>query len=842
MNQITTLRPVILLLALGILTACGSGAAAPFFSNFFSGRDGEKAEPPPDPALQAWAESAWLASRGQKQAAVEALERCVEAAPDSFFLRARLVDAYLEADKPGEAKRALEPLQKSDPENPEVMRLSARVALKRGELDSAIAWYERSRAIQPENREALAALVVLYYEHKKDLEKTKEVCARLLETGGQNNQALLYHAEASALTGDIEYAAELYRRLIRNYPQLISRLDDLAQRLAQRGRREQALRLYRYGVLMAPDSALIQRGFESLAGDGGTTATLAAYASLAEEAPLNADIQRLYATRLREAGRYEEAEARLERVLELQPNDMASLIALAEISLARSRMEEALERYNRAIERHPNDPEVYNSAARLYLLRDDVEVAERLLERALTLGPQNATTLVLLADAAERRGDPAQTEARLKQALDALPGNPTILSLLTTFYERQGRPGAAAEMMEQLLAARPRDTAVFVRLFGFYLAQGRDSAAESLIERGRRAFEDSIDFDLVAAQAALNFNAPALAEELLLRALQTNPHHLDARRLLALAYLRMGDGDAALAALQPLEKTVSGAENRLAWDLAMADVYTERREWEAAARHYRSALQADPEAIEIHATLVETLFRAGKKEAAAAAANEAVRRFQTGRPLETQLLRARLLVLQKEFARAESLLRSLAAEHAGDTRVFFAQGLLYSDLKNLEAAETAYRGVIASDPMNATAYNNLGYLMADLGVRLEEARDLILKAHELQPGAGFILDSLGWVSFRLGDLDKAVEYLEEARRRIVADPDVYAHLGAVYEARGDTQAAARYYAEALRLDPDNAAVKAKAEALKNAAPPAASRRSAPGAPQNAPRSRAPRTR
>jgi len=382
-------------------------------------------------------------------------------------------------------------------------------------------------------------------------------------------------------------------------------------------------------------------------------------------------------------------------------------------------------------------------------------------------------------------------------------------------------------MMEQLLAARPRDTAVFVRLFGFYLAQGRDSAAESLIERGRRAFEDSIDFDLVAAQAALNFNVPALAEELLLRALQTNPHHLDARRLLALAYLRMGDGDAALAALQPLEKTVSGAENRLAWDLAMADVYTERREWEAAARHYRSALQADPEAIEIHATLVETLFRAGKKEAAAAAANEAVRRCQPGRPHD---------------ARAESLLRSLAAEHAGDTRVFFAQGLLYSDLKNLEAAETAYRGVIASDPMNATAYNNLGYLMADLGVRLEEARDLILKAHELQPGAGFILDSLGWVSFRLGDLDKAVEYLEEARRRIVADPDVYAHLGAVYEARGDTQAAARYYAEALRLDPDNAAVKAKAEALKNAAPPAASRRSAPGAPQNAPRSRAPRTR
>ena len=95
--------------------------------------------------------------------------------------------------------------------------------------------------------------------------------------------------------------------------------------------------------------------------------------------------------------------------------------------------------------------------------------------------------------------------------------------------------------------------------------------------------------------------------------------------------------------------------------------------------------------------------------------------------------------------------------------------------------------------------NYLGYMWADLGVRLERALELVQKAVELDPDNGAYVDSLGWAHYRLGHLAQAREHLERAARLAPGDATIYEHLGDVYAALGDEVKAAEFYRRALQV-------------------------------------------
>ena len=78
----------------------------------------------------------------------------------------------------------------------------------------------------------------------------------------------------------------------------------------------------------------------------------------------------------------------------------------------------------------------------------------------------------------------------------------------------------------------------------------------------------------------------------------------------------------------------------------------------------------------------------------------------------------------------------------------FRRGAMYERMKNFPAAEAEFRKVLAVNPDNDNALNYLGYMLADRNIRLDEARDMILKALSREPNSGAYLDSLGWVYFR----------------------------------------------------------------------------------------------
>ena len=125
----------------------------------------------------------------------------------------------------------------------------------------------------------------------------------------------------------------------------------------------------------------------------------------------------------------------------------------------------------------------------------------------------------------------------------------------------------------------------------------------------------------------------------------------------------------------------------------------------------------------------------------------------------------------------------------------------------LDLMEAELRKVIQLKPDFAAAYNALGYSFADRSIKLQEAKNLIETALQLQPGDHYMLDSLGWVHYRLGNLEKAAENLRKAYE-VQADPEIAAHLGEVLWKKGQQEEAKKIWANALKEHPENAVLMA----------------------------------
>lgn len=134
-------------------------------------------------------------------------------------------------------------------------------------------------------------------------------------------------------------------------------------------------------------------------------------------------------------------------------------------------------------------------------------------------------------------------------------------------------------------------------------------------------------------------------------------------------------------------------------------------------------------------------------------------------------------------------------------------------LGRFDEMEALLRHVIELKPDYHHAYNALGYSLADRNVRLAEAKELIERALKLAPGEPVIVDSLGWVEFRLGNLPAAAKLLRQAHSGR-PDAEIAAHLGEVLWASGAQDEARRVWQEAAKRDPRNEALRETLGRLK----------------------------
>lgn len=167
------------------------------------------------------------------------------------------------------------------------------------------------------------------------------------------------------------------------------------------------------------------------------------------------------------------------------------------------------------------------------------------------------------------------------------------------------------------------------------------------------------------------------------------------------------------------------------------------------------------------------------------------------------MLQESLLRQQEDWSQTLTLLNNALTRFPDNTELLYSRGYIHAMMNNIQAHEKDMRRVIQLDPLNAEAYNALGYTLADQTDRYEEALALIQKADELSPGSAYILDSLGWVYYRLNQLDIALDYLLQAFD-ILRDAEIATHIGEVYWQLGNETQAQLYWQQAKEMDADNA--------------------------------------
>ena len=234
----------------------------------------------------------------------------------------------------------------------------------------------------------------------------------------------------------------------------------------------------------------------------------------------------------------------------------------------------------------------------------------------------------------------------------------------------------------------------------------------------------------------------------------------------------------------------------------------------AAALKWLEKIEPDNQGSYISATLRRAMLLAKAKDP------EAARALLQQAEVRNDDDRAKLTVgeaqLLRDAGRLDDALRMVADAlelNKNNIDLLYEHAMLAERAKQFDLMERELRKLIKVAPDNQHAYNALGYSFADRNLRLQEAFDLISKANQIAPNDPYILDSLGWVEFRLGRLEQALKTLQRAYE-IKADAEIAAHLGEVMWKMGRQDEAKKLWRTANDKDPKNETLRATLQRLQ----------------------------
>ena len=268
----------------------------------------------------------------------------------------------------------------------------------------------------------------------------------------------------------------------------------------------------------------------------------------------------------------------------------------------------------------------------------------------------------------------------------------------------------------------------------------------------------------------------------------------------AIGRLAMQEGDFEAADIYLQKALGNGYKDSDVVRLYLGQVAEERKRWDEATKWYDSVEQGEYyiNAQTRHAAL---LAKQGKLDEA----RQRLQQVQTQNNQQRAVLiqaEAQLLREARMYQDAFDVLGKGMEKLPNNPELLYDHAMAAEKLDKLDVMEKDLRHLIQLKPDNAHAYNALGYTFAERGIRLPEARDLVEKAAALAPEDAFIMDSLGWVYFRLGQPDKALEILRHALE-LSRDPEIAAHLGEVLWSQGQHDEARAVWQAALKQSPEN---------------------------------------
>jgi len=462
-----------------------------------------------------------------------------------------------------------------------------------------------------------------------------------------------------------------------------------------------------------------------------------------------------------------------------QPDSREANRDVLQILIGLNRLGEAVEPLKREVAlADPKDRVLtITMLPRFFARSSDKKQAAEVLEQALAEQLDSSSTGAAAWSSVGRlrleAGDTAGAleAARRGQALDARAEGPVLLALALM---APNQPGAEA-IVRKYLEGHP-------------LVEVRLAYTRALLDAQRYA-EAGSQIQIVTDEK------PEYAEAWLIRGtLELQDNRLEAaerslKQFLSLMQSRRGNG-----ALDEPKRALAQAY------LSLAQIAEQRKDYKLA-ESWLAKISSPEDLVRTQSRRADILARQGKIREA----RELIRKLPERSPADARVKLAsevQLLRDNKLYQQAYDLLAEATRRDPKDYDLLYDQAALAEKLGHPDEMERILRRIIAEKPEYHHAYNALGYSLADRNVRLDEARQLILKALEFAPDDPFITDSLGWVEFRAGNKAEALRILQKAYRAR-PDPEIAAHLGEVLWSMGQREQALSVWREGLQLNAEN---------------------------------------
>ena len=251
--------------------------------------------------------------------------------------------------------------------------------------------------------------------------------------------------------------------------------------------------------------------------------------------------------------------------------------------------------------------------------------------------------------------------------------------------------------------------------------------------------------------------------------------------------------------------------------LLSADLLDNLGQYDLAVATYKRIPQGSPDHHAAELGRADALRRAAKPDAAIEVLEQLARTYPTLPTVHSAL--GDLFRQQEDYREAvlayNSALEFTEEEAPSRWFLLYARGIAHERLDQWPEAEADFRGALALNPEQPQVLNYLGYSLVEKKIKLDEALDMIERAVAARPESGYIVDSLGWILYRLGRYDESVGHMENAVALMPIDPVVNDHLGDVYWAVGRFREAEFQWKRALSfIDPEDTDGEADPERIR----------------------------
>ena len=551
------------------------------------------------------------------------------------------------------------------------------------------------------------------------------------------------------------------------------------------------------------------------------------------------------------AQRVHEAEIEAQALLKRDPNDAQTRRLLGHIYLRSlgnpgeatgqsETVNRAVEQFKEVVRLDPNDTESALWLARLYRLQNQHEKAEEVLRGLLKNDSDNEAGLEQLTQLLLDEGKSSEAIALL-EGVAAKSSSPTLLDLLGDAYTQTKDLAKAEEAYRKASDLEPGEVSHERGLGQTLMAEEKYPEALTVYQRLAELIPDDPDVYLRLGQIYRELHQMDKAEDALVKARQYSPGSLDVMYNEALLYQAQGRFDDAIRVLSEAVTEVKAqsasmpSRKRFLSVLyqQLGQLYRDTQNYSAAVNTYEELGHlGDDEDRRARLLIMDTYRMAKDLSKAIAAGKEAVAKYPKDPEIRSnyalllgetaqsddavKLLRAQLTgnasdrdtylnIAQiyeraRRYKDAEQSARSAEAV-AGSPRdnemVWFLLGAIYERQKMFDKAEVEFKKALDVDPKSAAVLNYYGYMLGDLGIRLDEAQSFVQRALAEDPYNGAYLDSLGWIYYKQNKLADAEATLRKALNRESHDPTIHAHLGDVYAKSGRPEQAAAEWEKSL---------------------------------------------